>query len=95
MTEEKHDARQIQHALDMEDKKIEVELENEFKSCCGCNTDKRLLQFYSQLTFSLTTIAFCIAKLALSESCEHDSLYSGLLMMVVGTWLPSPSMGRR
>ena len=95
MTEEKHDARQIQHALDMEDKKIEVELENEFKSCCGCNTDKRLLQFYSQLTFSLTTIAFCITKLALSESCEHDSLYSGLLMMVVGTWLPSPSMGRR
>ena len=86
--------RQVQHAIDMEDKKIEVELENEYKSCCGGNTDRRLLQFYSQLTFSLITVIFSVTKLALSTSCDQDSLYSGLLMIVIGTWLPSPRLSK-
>ena len=86
--------RQVLHAIDMEDKKIEVELENEYKSCCGGNTDRRLLQFYSQLAFSLITVIFSVTKLALSTSCDQDSLYSGLLMMVIGTWLPSPRLSK-
>ncbi len=65
--------------------------ENTYKSCC-LFVDKRALQFFSQLTISLITIGFSISQLAISESCEKDALYSGMLTLVVGTWLPQPSM---
>jgi putative Mn2+ efflux pump MntP len=79
----------------MEEKKIDISNENRenntYKSCC-LEMDKRALSFFSQLTISLITIGFSISQLALSESCEKDALYSGILTMIIGCWLPQPSM---
>lgn len=68
-----------------------IYLENTYKSCC-LTVDKRALQFFSQLTISLIIIAFSIYQLITSKSCEKDSLYSGFLTLVIGTWLPQPTI---
>ena len=81
----------------MDSKVIEVKEDdvdkekNEYKSCCMI-VDKRAVRFFSQLTISLITIFFSIYQLSTSESCERDSLYSGMLTLVLGCWLPQPSM---
>ncbi len=68
--------------------------DNTWKSCGNCTVDKRSTVFFSQLTIAITVIIFCIAQLSLSDSCEKDSLYSGILMLVVGVYLPSPQIDR-
>ena len=70
---------------------IDINDTNSYKSCCLL-VDKRALQFFSQLTISLITIGFSISQLDISDSCEKDALYSGMMTLVVGTWLPQPSM---
>ena len=60
-------------------------------SCC-LRLDKNATIFFSQLSIALSTISFCMYQLIGSESCEQDSLYSGLLSMVIGCYMPQPSM---
>ena len=62
-----------------------------WKSCC-INMDKNATIFFSQLFIALTTITFCIYQLSTSESCEHDSLYSGIFSMVIGCYMPQPTL---
>lgn len=60
-------------------------------SCCfKCH--KGALVYFTQLTIALIVIIFCIIKLVFSTSCEEDSLYSGILMLVVGCFLPNPKI---
>ena len=63
---------------------------NNWRSCSGCICDKRILVFTSQLGISVTVVLFCMFQLYYSTSCERDSLYSGLLSLILGCWLPSP-----
>lgn len=64
---------------------------NTYRSCCF-QIDKRALTFFSQFTVSLAVLLFCGVQLFRSESCERDALYSGMLTLIVGCWLPSPRM---
>jgi hypothetical protein len=77
--------------ISVTEQQIKSDVKNTYKSCCLL-VDKRALQFFSQLGISLVTIVFSIYKLSVSDTCETDSLYSGILMLVVGTWLPAPAM---
>jgi hypothetical protein len=64
-----------------------------WKSCSGCGScEPKLLVFVSQFSISLIIVGFCIYMLIMSDSCERDGLYSGTLTLVIGTWLPSPTM---
>ena len=60
-----------------------------WKSCCFM-CDKRVIVFASQLLISVTVLVFCMFQLYRSKSCEHDALYSSVLTLVLGCWLPSP-----
>ena len=68
-----------------------VEKKNEWKSCCVI-MDKEAVMFFSQLGIAITTVCFSITMLVLSDSCERDQLYSGILTLVVGVYLPQPRM---
>jgi hypothetical protein len=68
-----------------------IENDKEWRSCCTI-MDKEAVMFFSQLGIAITTIAFSITMLALSDSCERDSLYSGILTLVVGVYLPQLQM---
>ena len=60
-------------------------------SCCfKCH--KGALVYFTQLTIALIVILFCIVQLLYSNTCEQDSLYSGILMLVVGCFLPNPKI---
>lgn len=75
----------------VESKREEKRIDNTWSSCCF-RLDKRAVVYFSQLGISLVTISFCIYQLVHLENCEAQSLYSGILMLVVGTWLPSPQL---
>jgi hypothetical protein len=61
-----------------------------WRSCSGCLCDKNLLVFSSQLTISVTIIVFALYQLSVSRTCERDSLYAGIVSLILGCWLPSP-----
>ncbi len=68
--------------------------QKEWRSCC-LKTDPDAVIFFSQLTIALITMGFCIYQLSVSDSCERDSLYSGILSLVIGCYLPTPSIKRK
>lgn len=70
-----------------------MEYNDTWKSCCLL-LDKRATMFFSQLLIALLVIGFCIVQLVNSRSCEHDSLYSGILSMIIGVYLPQPRINR-
>ena len=79
-----------------EKKKIDLEerkFDNTWTSCC-LRTDKRAVVFFSQLTISLIVIFFCVYQLIHVEECEAQSLYSSILTLVLGTFLPSPKISK-
>lgn len=79
----------------IEIKKLEFEIEEKktpkvWKSGCLL-IDRNAVVFFSTLFISLIVITFCIFKLTYSESCEAQNTYIGLLTLVLGIWIKSPS----
>ena len=66
---------------------------NTWRSCSGCLIDKRVLLFAAQATVSVATSGFCMYQLATQPGCESQGLYSGILSLILGTWLPQPKVG--
>ena len=64
---------------------------SEWKSCCLI-IDKNATIFFSQLSIAMITLIFCIVQLSLSNTCERDSLYSGILTLVIGVYIPTPRL---
>jgi hypothetical protein len=81
--------------MDNEEKK-EITLEvkdlddRTWKSGC-MEMDKKAVVFFATLAISLIMIAFCIFQLTTSKSCEAQQAYMGLLTLVLGIWIKSPS----
>ena len=65
-----------------------------WESCC-IRLDRDAVGFFAQLGVSVTAMGFCMFQLIKNEECEAQSLYSGVLTLVVGTWLPQPRLTRR
>lgn len=64
--------------------------EKQWSSCCfKCHV--QAVVFFSQLFISLVVIFFCITQLYLYNDCDTNQLYTGILTLVLGTWLPQPS----
>ena len=63
-------------------------------SCCF-KCDKHAVSFFSQLTVSLIVLIFCIYQRTCQGSCEAQALYSGMLTLVLGTWLPQPQVASK
>ena len=65
-----------------------------WKSCC-IKSDQDAVVYFSQLTIALIVMIFCLYMLLHSDSCERDSLYSGVLSLILGCYLPTPSMRKK
>ena len=79
------------HMIDVDKKRVAIELEDRtWRS--GCLTiDRKAVVFFATLGISLIVIAFCIFQLTTSKSCETQTTYMGLLTLVLGIWIKSPS----
>ena len=62
-----------------------------WRSCCLA-ADPKAVIFFSQLSIALITVFFCIFQLVTLKECEAQSLYSSILMLVLGVYIPQPSM---
>lgn len=76
---------------------IERKLEHEkdeyrdrWKSCLGCESDRRIVTYFSQMTIIAVVISFCIYQLITLDSCPDQQAYLGLLSFVIGLVFPNP-----
>lgn len=75
------------------DHKIEIENEeqkNKMQTCCNTTSDKRLLLFIASFSISSILLIFSCYKLSQEIPCSSETLYVGILTMIIGLWIPSP-----
>jgi len=67
--------------------------EDTYKTCCS-NTDRRCIEFASKLSISLICLLFCIGGILKNkDDCNPlISYYTSLISLIIGYWLPSPSI---
>jgi hypothetical protein len=62
-----------------------------WRSCCTY-IDGRVMQFLVQSLVCSLVVCFCMYMLFRSEECTHQQLYSGILTMVLGVFIPNPKI---
>jgi len=80
-----------QHKIQVDDEERKFQHDNTYKSCC-LSMDKRGLIFFTQLTFSLSILIFCIVQLSINPDCPTYAKYSSMMMLIVGVYLPNPHL---
>jgi hypothetical protein len=75
----------LQHKFDVEDRKEN----NQWHSCCLV-LDRRAVQYFTQMTIIAAVMLFTIYQLCTIDTCESQSVYIGLLTMLIGVLIPSP-----
>ena len=69
-----------------------LENENVWRSSCF-TADKRAVVFFSQLSITISVIGLCMYQLVKHhDDCDSNQLYSGILSMVIGIYLPQPKI---
>jgi len=63
---------------------------NEWKTCCGRTSDRRLLQFIASLSISILILIFSCYKLSQELGCTTENVYVGLITLIIGFWVKSP-----
>ena len=79
----------ITHQIDMENKEIEYkhdENRDVIKSCCFQLRQSSLL-FFGKLFISVFTMFLCSYQLITLRDCSYQTLYSGIMGLVIGAWL--------
>jgi hypothetical protein len=54
--------------------------------------DRRSVIYITHVSISMIMILFCMYQLVMLEGCHSQQLYSSLLTLVIGIYLPSPSV---
>ena len=63
----------------------------EWKSCC-LSVDKSAVKYFTQVGILSGLIIFSAIMLVSDKDCNSQRNYSGLLMVCLGTLIPSPKM---
>jgi len=81
-----------------EEVRISVEEEDNdahiWRSCC-LKLDKHFVLFFAQFFISMSVMTLSAYQLVHLENCEAQALYSGIILMIAGSWLPSPKITKR
>ena len=81
----------IAHQIAVDDDERAYQHKTTWRSCCLV-LDKRATIFFAQLTFSVIVVGFCIGMLVVNDDCNTFSRWSPLLVLILGVWLPQPSL---
>ena len=75
------------HNLEIEEKKLELTLEDgRWRSCCFDLHQESSL-FFAKLSVSLVILTLCSYQLITLRDCNYQSLYSSLLSSIITFWL--------
>jgi len=67
------------------------EVNEEWRSCC-LRVDKNAMKYFIQVGILGGLIIFSACMLVVDKTCESQRNYSSLLMISLGTLIPSPKM---
>jgi hypothetical protein len=79
----------INEINNLEIKKREIEIENEFLGCCS-KTDKRLINFLVQFFLALLIIIFSIYQII--NKANNPEIYFSLLSSTFSIFIKAPSL---
>lgn len=79
----------INEINNLEIKKKEIEIENEYLGCCS-KTDKRLINFIVQLLLALLIIIFSIYQII--NNAKNPEIYFSLLSSTFSIFIKAPSL---
>lgn len=79
----------IDELNNLEIKKKEIEIENEYLGCCS-KTDKRLINFIVQLLLALLIIIFSIYQII--NNAKNPEIYFSLLSSTFSIFIKAPSL---
>lgn len=65
-----------------------------WKSCC-IEADRGFVLFFCQFAISVIVVILCSYQLITLTECQSQSLYSGILTLILGTWIPTQRLGNR
>jgi len=85
----KFDELKINHQIEMENKEIEYKHEDKkdvIKSCCFELRHSSLL-FFARFTITMCVMGLCSYQLIYLVDCSHQTLYSGILGIIIGSWV--------
>jgi hypothetical protein len=82
-------ARRLEHQIEIERKRGEVEVDNSYQLCC-MRSDRRILLFIVQVLIAVFILGFSFYKLSHGNSCELNTVYITLIGTIVGFFLPNP-----
>jgi len=81
--------RRLEHAIDMDEKHIELDHEENkrhWRSCCF-DIDRDSTIFFAKLFISTLVIGLCSYQLITLQDCGAQHMYSGLLGIILGSYL--------
>jgi hypothetical protein len=81
--------RKIEHAIEMHEKQVEYQHENEnrhWKSCCF-EIDRDSTLFFAKLFISSCVVGLCAYQLIMLQDCSSQHMYSGMLGIILGSYL--------
>ena len=82
--------------IELEMKREEHELDEEWECCMfKKKTDSRLIKYLFQMCLIIAIMIMCVIKLMTTTNCTEQNTFVGILTMMVGIILPSPSMGKK
>ena len=64
---------------------------DEWKSCC-LKVDKQAVKYFIQVGILGSLIVFSATMLVIDDRCESQRNYGSLLMVCLGTFIPSPKL---
>lgn len=73
--------------------KLDHEINDKWESCCF-SCDRRVIQYFTQMTILSAVMGFCMYQLITNDSCEAQTGYTGLLTLLLGLIVPAPSIKR-
>jgi len=62
-----------------------------WKSCC-LKVDKNAMKYFIQVAILTGLIIFSATMLVIDDRCESQRNYGSLLMICLGTFIPSPKL---
>lgn len=83
---------EVDNDIDLERVNTPAEVkERRWKSCCFI-LDKEAVQYFIKIFILIGLIIFFSFELHISDTCEDNQLFTGLLTMVIGILIPSPRL---
>ena len=79
----------LNHQIEMENKEIEYKHDDKkdiMRSCCF-EMRQSSLQYFGKLIISMGVLSLCSYQLITLTDCVHQTLYSGILGIVIGAYI--------